>query len=381
MKKHIGFLNVLVVIILGVSCNTMKHTQPIEQEGLPPWALGPFVRPNINHPVISPDTSSTFYCPMRQADVKWEESETFNPGAITHQGKIVVLYRAEDNLGLGIGKRTSRIGYAESTDGITMKRKDTPVLFPTTDDYTDLDWPGGCEDPRVTVTEDGLYVMLYTAWNRKIARLAIATSRNLVNWEKHGLAFGKAYNGRFKDLFCKSASMVTTIKDDKLVIQKIGGKYFMYWGEHAIYAATSNDLIHWEPVLNDNNELKVIAKPRKGYFDSVFTECGPPALMTDKGIVLLYNGKNGRIDGIGDPDYPTGAYCSGQILMDIKNPLKVLDRLDKPFFYPEASYEKSGQYIQGTVFIQGLVYLKNVLYLYYGCADSKIGVAMCQYKK
>ena len=381
MKKHIVSFCVLVVLLLGVSCNILKHGKQVGQLDLPKWALGNFVRPNIDSPVISPDTSSVFYCPMQQANVKWEESETFNPGAITHKGKIVVLYRAEDNSGLGIGKRTSRIGYAESSDGITMKRKSVPVLFPTTDNDKDLDWPGGCEDPRVAVTKDGLYVMLYTAWNRKLARLAVATSRDLVNWEKHGLAFGKAYNGRFKELFCKSASIITAIKNDKLVIQKINGKYFMYWGERAIHAATSNDLIHWEPVLNDNNELKVIAKPRKGYFDSVFTECGPPALMTDKGIVLLYNGKNGRIDGIGDPNYPTGAYCSGQMLMDIKNPLKVLDRLDKPFFYPEASYEKSGQYIQGTVFIQGLVYLKNVLYLYYGCADSKIGVAMCQYKK
>lgn len=380
MKKQIISIIVLILSLLIGSCSSLKQTKEEKSDSLPSWALGEFVRPDIDHPVIAPNSSSMFYCPMKQAEVKWEESETFNPGATTHNGKIVVLYRAEDNSGQGIGKRTSRIGYAESSDGITMERRGEPVLFPATDEYLGLEWPGGCEDPRVTMTEDGLYVMLYTAWNRKLARLAVATSRDLIHWEKHGLAFEKAYDGRFKNLFCKSASMLTAIKDDQILVQKFNGQYFMYWGEHAIYAATSKDLINWEPVLDENKELKVIAQPRKGFFDSVFTECGPPALITDKGIVLMYNGKNARSDGNGDPHYPAGAYCSGQLLMDASDPLKVVDRLDKPFFYPEAPYEKSGQYVQGTVFIQGLAYLNNTLYLYYGCADSKVGVAMCSYK-
>lgn len=60
-----------------------------------------------------------------------------------------------------------------------MTRFDTPVLFPADDEFADIENPGGCEDPRVAMTEDGLYVMLYTAWNRKKARLAVATSRDL----------------------------------------------------------------------------------------------------------------------------------------------------------------------------------------------------------
>ena len=46
----------------------------------------------------------------------------------------------------------------------------------------------------------------------------------------------------------------------------------------------------------------------------------------------------------------------GQLLLDGNDPYKVLDRLDKPFFAPEAPFEKSGQYKDGTVFIEGLVY-------------------------
>ena len=217
--------------------------------------------------------------------------------------------------------------------------------------------------------------MLYTAWNRKKARLAVATSRDLKNWTKHGLAFDKAYNGRFNNLFCKSGSILTKLKGNQLVIDKVDGKYLMYWGEYAVYAATSDNLIDWYPVLDEKNELMKIIQPRKGHFDSLLTECGPPAVRTKHGIVLMYNGKNSG--KIGDADYPANAYCAGQLLLDGDDPYKVLDRLDKPFFAPEASFEKSGQYKDGTVFIEGLVYHKRKLYLYYGCADSRVAVAVC----
>ena len=249
------------------------------------WVIGPFHRPEGVNPVISPQPTE-FYCPMRKQQVKWEESDTFNPAATTKDGKIIVLYRAEDNSAQGIGKRTSRVGYAESKDGIEMKRMASPVLFPAEDNFKDQDWPGGCEDPRVAMTEDGLYVMLYTAWNRKKARLAVATSRDLKNWTKHGLAFDKAYNGRFNNLFCKSGSILTKLKGNQLVIDKVDGKYLMYWGEYAVYAATSDNLIDWYPVLDEKNELMKIIQPRKGHFDSLLTECGPPAVRTKHGIVL-----------------------------------------------------------------------------------------------
>ena len=313
---------------------------------------------------------------MQDKKIGWEESDVFNPAATVKDGKIYVLYRAEDNSATGIGKRTSRIGLAESEDGIHMKRRKTPVMYPDKDNMKEYEWEGGCEDPRVTMTEDGLYVMAYTSWNRKVARLCIATSRDLVKWEKHGPAFAKAYNGRFKDIFCKSGSMVTEIKNGKQVLTKIDGKYFMYWGEHAVYAATSDDLVNWTPILDEKNELATVIKPRPQYFDSALTECGPPAILTDKGIVLLYNGKNQTNDSKRDKRFTAGAYCAGQILTDPKEPLKVLQRLDVPFFRPMASFEKSGQYVDGTVFIEGLVFFKIKWFRYYGCADSQVSVAI-----
>ena len=365
MKKSILLISLAVLPLFGYSQNV-----------LPDWALGGFVRPEKANPIITPNPSNQFDCPMQDKKIGWEESDVFNPAATVKDGKIYVLYRAEDNSATGIGKRTSRIGLAESEDGIHMKRRKTPVMYPDKDNMKEYEWEGGCEDPRVTMTEDGLYVMAYTSWNRKVARLCIATSHDLVKWEKHGPAFAKAYNGRFKDIFCKSGSMVTTIKDGKQVLTKIDGKYFMYWGEHAVYAATSDDLVNWTPILDEKNELATVIKPRPQYFDSALTECGPPAILTDKGIVLLYNGKNQTNDSKRDKRFTAGAYCAGQILTDPKEPMKVLQRLDVPFFRPMASFEKSGQYVDGTVFIESLVFFKNKWYLYYGCADSQVSVAI-----
>ncbi|KAA5450471.1 hypothetical protein F2Y53_13500, partial [Bacteroides cellulosilyticus] len=157
----------LIVGLIGVlslsSFSTLPSSDDTDKKEQENWVIGPFHRPEGVNPVLTPQPTS-FYCPMRKEQVKWEESDIFNPAATVKDGKIVVLYRAEDNSAQGIGKRTSRIGYAESVDGVTIKRFDSPVLFPGGDDFENIECPGGCEDPRVAMTEDGLYVMLYTAW-------------------------------------------------------------------------------------------------------------------------------------------------------------------------------------------------------------------------
>ncbi|HEX7754358.1 MAG TPA: glycoside hydrolase family 130 protein [Niabella sp.] len=343
---------------------------------LPSWAMGPFIRPTAAKPVITPNDQRTFTDPMSGKTVTWMSNAAFNPAAIVRNGKIMVLFRAEDVTGEEkIGGHTSRIGLAESTDGITLKIRPMPVLFPARDDQKEYDWPGGAEDPRVAQTEDGTYVMLYTSWNMKTPRLSVATSRDLVHWTKHGPAFKTAWNGRFANMASKSASVVTQIKNGKQVIAKVNGKYLMYWGEHFVNPATSDDLINWTPILDDQNELQRLITPRSGYFDSDLTECGPPAMITDKGILLLYNGKNGA-GNRRDSNYAAHSYCAGQVLFDKNEPTKVLARLDKPFLYPTEPFEQSGQYAAGTVFIEGMAYYNNKWFLYYGCADSRVGVAV-----
>ena len=347
---------------------------------LPSWAFGPFIRPENVNPVLSPRPNSKFLDPMSKGEIAWEANDVFNPAATIKGNKIFVLYRAEDKSGKAIGTRTSRIGIAETSDGITMKRHSAPVMFPGDDSQKEFEWPGGCEDPRVAVTSNGTYVMFYTQWNKKVPRIGVATSKNLTNWTKHGPAFRKAYNGRFFNMDSKSASIVTKVVNGRQVITKIKGKYWLYWGEHFVNAATSTDLVNWEPMLNEKGELLQCIATRPGYFDSDLTECGPPAIMTNKGILLVYNGKN-KPGKEGDENYTANTYAAGQVLFDSKDPTKPIERLSKPFFVPSEPFEKSGQYPAGTVFTEGLVYFKSKWYLYYGCADSRVAVAIFNPKK
>lgn len=374
MMRKIQILVAIATVLLS-GCRDVKQTQQVN-ELVPDWVLGGFVRPAGVNPIISPDSTTTFLDPMSGKSIRWEENDTFNPGAIVKDDTLFVLYRAEDKFGIGIGFRTSRLGLAASTDGIHFDRAKEPVLFPAEDNQQQYEWPGGVEDPRVAVTEDGTYVMFYTQWDRDTPRLGVATSTDLRNWEKHGPIFAKAKYTALMETPHKSASILTTLKDDKLVITKINGKYWMYWGEHGVKGATSENLIDWEPVLDEQGELAKFIETRPGFFDSALTECGPPAILTDQGILLLYNGKNHDSTMLADPRYTMGTYSAGQVLFDKSDPTQVLKRLDTPFMRPMEDFEKSGQYVDGTVFIQGLTYYKSKWFLYYGCADSKVGVSV-----
>src|SRR3954470_4309934 len=151
---------------------------------LPVWCLGPFTRVAGGKPVLAPNPKTTFDCPMRGRSVRWESDHVFNPAAVVRDGKVCVLYRAEDDSGRGIGMHTSRIGYAESADGVDFTRRLRPVLFPSVDGEKRNEWKGGCEGPRVVETEDGRYVLTYTQWDRNVARLAVAMSNDLITWQK-----------------------------------------------------------------------------------------------------------------------------------------------------------------------------------------------------
>lgn len=116
-------------------------------------------------------------------------------------------------------------------------------------------------------------------------------------------------------------------------------------------------------------------RPRPGRFDSGLPEVGPPPVLTKDGIVLLYNGKNSA-GADRDPALAPGVYSVGQALFAAHDPAKLLARTKEPFFKPELPWEQSGQYAAGTTFAEGLVWFGQRWLLYYGCADSRVGVAM-----
>jgi beta-1,2-mannosidase len=367
--------------------------------------LGPFTRPENAQPVITARPESVFTDPILGKPVHWEALHTFNPAAIVRDGKIYVLYRAEDDSGtMQIGMHTSRLGLAVSADGVHFTRDATPVFYPAKDSEQAREWPGGTEDPRIVESPDGRYVITYTQWNRVTYRVGIATSSDLHTWTKHGPAFGM---GKYAGLKYKSAGIVTEcVTKGRCIAAKFDGHYWMYWGEGEIHLATSDDLVHWMPVEGTDGRPKVLMRARPGRFDSGLPEVGPPPVLTKYGIVLVYNGKNatsvngknttGAIDknvagadsknvagaegknsdASRDPTLAAGTYSVGQAVFEPTDPAKLMARPETPFFQPNLPWERSGQYAAGTTFAEGLVWFHERWWLYYGCADSRVGVAM-----
>jgi predicted GH43/DUF377 family glycosyl hydrolase len=355
------------LLLIASTFSTAAQTIP-----RPQWAIGPFTRP-LSSPVISPRPESVFNDPITGALVHWEALHTFNPAAVVRDGKVFVLYRAEDDSGsMQIGMHTSRLGLAVSADGLHFTRLPQPVFYPAEDDQKAREWPGGVEDPRVVEAPDGSYVLTYTQWNRQTYTIGVATSRDLIHWTKHGPALGTT--GAYAARMYKSGGIVTKLHHGRLIAARIHGKFWMYWGEIQVRVASSPDLIHWTPIESSPGQPVVVLESRPGKFDSGFPEVGPPAMLTGKGILLLYNGKNAEIGKSPDLDLGPGAYSVGQALFDPAHPTRLRKRLDQPSLYPEMAFERSGQYAAGTTFGEGLVLFKKQWFLYYGTADSFVGV-------
>lgn len=287
------------------------------------WQLGPFIKHPAN-PILAP-----------QGDT-WEAKDIFNPSVWTDGETIWMLYRAEDHTGPGQWNGTSRLGLATSTDGVHFAREPHPVLEPT----EPWELPGGCEDPRVVKIGDTFY-LTYTAYDGQTARLALATSKDLHTWEKHGLVFPNRG-------WTKSGAILTT---------PVNGKYWMYFGDSNIWVAHSTDLIHWTAV-----EPPVI-EPRPDHFDHTLCEPGPQPILTPDGILLLYNGADARMQ-----------YTAAQTLFDPADPTRLLARADAPFLSPTTELEYTGQ-VPNVIFVEGLVEFKGRWLLYFGMGDSGIGVA------
>jgi predicted GH43/DUF377 family glycosyl hydrolase len=368
------------------------------------YVVGPFVRPAVDNRVIKPRSDSSFDCPMRNQSVKWEANHTFNPAAVVHDNKVHLLYRAEDCSGQGIGGHTSRIGLAVSRDGVNFARRDEPVLYPDRR-MKQWEWHGGVEDPRIVERPDGTYVMLYTGWNRdnpagrqQRPRLMVATSSNLIDWTKHGPAFPErtrdqsdttdppqpAVNGQrtagWSIPGSKAGAIVTRRDGERLVATKVNGQYVMYWfASPNTRIAVSDDLINWEIVDSlGPTQRKAVLTPRPNHFDSGLVEPGPPAVMTQHGILLLYNAMNAPRGSDVEPStkFKPELYTVGFALLAPDDPSRVIYRSKRPIFQPKRDYEKQGQYTAGTTFVQALVPYDGQWLLYYGTADSYVGVAV-----
>jgi len=318
----------LKAIILAGSL-LLSHSVAAQTAAAPPVKIT--VDWSSSTPLISPSGSGAAY------------AGTFNPAAVRVGNKTVLLYREQDKSG------TSRIGYASSTDGVHFKLRSRPVLQPETDYEKD----GGVEDPRVLKIGD-TYYMTYTGYNKHDAQLCMATSKDLIHWERKGILL-PAYKGTWNTKWTKSGAIVP---------EKINGKWWMYYlgtkSDNRDYMglASSDDLLRWtdatqEPVLPRN----------AGAFDSRVMEPGPPPLITSKGILLIYNGADDNL-----------VYTTGWALLDKNDPTKLLARADQPFLRPAKEWQRVGQ-VPNVVFTEGMVQNGKQWWIYYGGADKYIGAS------
>ena len=273
----------------------------------------------------------------------WEAAGTFNPSVVAQGDKIVMLYRAQDRQG------TSRLGYAESSDGVHFTRRADPVFSPAEDYEKD----GGVEDPRL-VRFGETYYLTYTGYNKKDAQLCLATSQDLIHWDRKGVIL-PANRGNWNVKWTKSGAIVP---------EKINGKYWMYFlgtsadNRDQAGLASSSDIIHW----TEATKAPVLpVRPEK--FDSRVAEPGPAPILTSDGIVLIYNGADDKL-----------VYRTGVAIFDRTDPRKLLWRSDDPVFSPEKDWEKVGQ-VPNVVFVEGMLEQQNRFLFYYGGADTYIGIA------
>ncbi len=120
------YLKLFLLLIIFISCS--NSSQNIETRFNLPFEK---IERAPENPILSPSSLS------------WEAKDLFNPSSIEVDGKIALLYRAEDSTGIGIWNGTSRIGLAWSEDGIHFKREEKPVLEPS----EPYEKPGGWKIP------------------------------------------------------------------------------------------------------------------------------------------------------------------------------------------------------------------------------------------
>jgi predicted GH43/DUF377 family glycosyl hydrolase len=354
---------ILSTVLILAACNFSTKKEKAQAA----WSFNEFVKLDTSNPVLVPDTSFVFDCPITNGPVHWQSKNVLNPTAFVKDGKVFLLYRAQDSA------MTSRLGLAISEDGIHFKKQAAPIFYPANDSVLKYEWKGGVEDPRIVSMPDSGYLLTYTSYDGKTARLCFATSRDLVKWEKHGPVLSSA---KYLNAWSKSGAIVVEQQGDKMVAKKINGKYWMYFGDTDLFMANASDLLHWEAVENsETQKLISVLQPRAGYFDSRLVEPGPYALYTSKGIALIYNSSNAANNN--DTNQPKFTYAAGQALFDANIPYKLLDRSANYFMHPDKPYELKGE-VNNVCFVEGLVFFKNQWILYYGTADSKIAVAIAK---
>ena len=375
MSRNSYLFIIGIISLLGFGCDEPKSSTAIDAS----WEWEGFTKADEVNPILSPSDQLKFKCPISGQSVNWEQRNVLNPSAVVKDGKVYLLYRAQDETG------TSRIGMAVSEDGLNFEKMESPVFYPDNDGMKNYEWHhakdkdlekgkdyfDGVEDPRVVGMPGGGFLMTYTAYDGKTARLCFATSEDLFSWDKKGLVLK---DEKYKDTWSKAGAIVSSLQESQVTAASVGGKYWMYYGDTDFFMATSEDLLSWTPLENAENGRRIsVLHPRSGYFDSRLVEPGAYALLLPEGIHMIYNASNAV--NFNDSELPVFTYAPGQVLFNAKKPNQVIERSDNYLFRPDKNYEREGE-VNEVCFVEGLVYFREKWFLYYGTADSHIAVAV-----
>lgn len=294
-----------------------------------------------NNPILAPISVNS-----------WESKFVLNAGALRLVEKVYLFYRAFGS------DQVSRIGLAVSSDGFTVdERLPEPIYSPEMKEES-----MGCEDPRVVILDNAIH-MLYTAYDGRTAQVAASSisvrdflARRWDKWHRHGMVFPGCCN-----------------KDAVLFPRLFNGKYALYHRTSPSMWLTYADELKapWEGM-----EHRIVLGPRPGMmWDSLKIGAGSQALLTSRGWLMIYHGV----------DF-SQVYRLGVLLLDRDDPGRVLYRSSNPVLEPETFYEigkTGGSWVPNVVFTCGAVPCKDKemlddddeILVYYGCADSVIGVA------
>lgn len=282
-------------------------------------------------------------------ELEWQQLATYNPAAIYLDGRVHIIYRAQSREGKSV------FGYASSLDGFHIDENlGTPIYTPreSFEIKTDPQGNSGCEDPRITLIGDRIY-MTYTAYDGvnppHVALTSIAQNDFLKknwNWERPKLISPPGVDD-------KDACIVKRVKEE--------GYLAFHRLNNAIWIDFLRDLDFPDRKYVSGS---IVAEARHDKWDNVKIGIGAPPLETEQGWLLLYH-------AVSEPGFQ---YKIGAMLLDYEDPRKILARTAEPLFEPQEPYELEGQ-IPNVVFSCGAVIINETVYMYYGGADSVIGVA------
>lgn len=349
------------------------------------WQIAQFKK--CENPVIVPNKSLEFMCPVSDKISNWQGSNVYNPACIVKEGKIYAIYRADsEHLGgidcFGNKKVVCRLGLSVSEDGINFKTHEKSIIYPDNDEYKEFEWWGGCGDLHIIEGEDGRYYMNYDAWTgyHNMEKFGIgespdeswedvlmsAVSDDLIHWQKCGPALKEKYKKYYNHT--RSGVVVCKEKNGRFIANRINGKYYMFMSHNGTLCS-SDDLIKWDLLLDKNGTpIEVFrGKDFGDEFDANSKEAGAAAILTDEGIVYFYNAL-GTVAG-------EKVWSQGQALISKDDLTTVIDKTKEPILYPEYDWEKKGHSSVPCVVCNSIVKFNGKYSLYYGGCDTVIGMA------